>query len=116
MTGRFVEDKNLWPAGKDSRQASPLLLADTQLAWGAVLFSNEPDGAKGVGSAVPSDIGRQSEMKRPEENVLQNRGAKKLIVGILEDEADTLTDLGQSARLDLYAIDPNAVIGVCCPR
>lgn len=87
--GRFVEQQDLWSHGQHRGERNQSLLPGGQAMGNTICKTFQTQCSK-CSFRIRHGIARAaSQVQRSECNVLQHRGAKQLIIGVLEQQPDT---------------------------
>ena len=95
-------------AGEHASKADALALAEAQVMRRTIGQRPQVDAFQAI-ECDPPCLGRGlSQVERSERDILDDRVAKKLVVGILKHQSDPPADLGCVAIVDFQAVDPYA--------
>ena len=107
VTGGFVEHENAGLAGEHPGQADAAFFSATETVRRPLLVALEAHHFQRVGDNLFELSIREAKLPRPECDVLKNGGTKKLIVGVLKNQANLSADGIKSCRSDPIAIHIN---------
>ncbi len=104
----LVEHEHVGIHRQHRRQCDSSALAEAEVVWGAVGVVVHADCAERRGNPSVELVAGDSEVGRTERHVLAHRGHEELVVGVLEDDPHSPTDLaevrlghGQAADADV---------------
>lgn len=93
IAGGFIQHKQFGIAGKNSSQTDAAFFAAAEAVRSSLFKAAEADHFERLGNFRSNLIGVQTELAWTESDILPNRRAKELIVGILKKQADIGTNL-----------------------
>ncbi|TXT23000.1 MAG: hypothetical protein FD138_3337 [Planctomycetota bacterium] len=96
----FVERQHARLAREDSGEANSFAFAEAQPQRTARFVAGESNGGEAVAHAPPRFIFGQAEIEWAKRDVLKDRRAKELVVGVLKQKAAPPTNLGDGLSRD----------------
>jgi hypothetical protein len=109
--GGFVQDEQVGLTGEQAGQAGAAFFTVAEVVGGAVGEVGHGDGGEGLFDAVPDFGFGQVELLGAEGDVLGDGGAEELVVRILEEQSDVLSDPWEVFRADVPAEDADLAVG-----
>ena len=88
--GGLVEEQGLGLHGQYPGQGHELLLAAGELVSQPIAKSGQPQQRQGVLGQAPGRLLVESPIQGPEGHVVEHRGIDDLVIGVLQQQADTL--------------------------
>lgn len=86
--GWLVQDKHGGLAGEEPRQADSFAFADAELGRIARAGVGQADGSQGLRHTAADFIEAEAGVERSEGDVVLDRGAEELVVGVLKQQSD----------------------------
>ena len=93
---RFIEDENIGVHDQDGGNGNGPLLAPREPIWWTVPQVLGPHRLQGIGDTGGNLLFRKAEVARSKGNILENRGHKELVIGLLKDHSYRPTYSSQS--------------------
>lgn len=103
--GRLVEHEHGGLAGQEPRQADPFAFADAELGWIAGAGVRQADRCEGLCHTAADVLEVEAGVERAECDVVLDRGAEELVVGVLKQQSDLATNERQLGGDDGNARD-----------
>ena len=108
---RFVEREDTWLTREDAGETNSLPLTEAESQRAARFESRKTNGGEAVTHSLSRFVFGETEIEGTKSDVLEDRRAEELVVGVLKQKADSAADLGNGLSSNRQVVDRDDLSG-----